>query len=753
MAQIRVHARARRLLVVLAAVGITVPVAGVVLRDDSTTVGAASSPTFAAGSAGAVEGDSKTRTAYLPVTLSDRATNQVTVQYAVTAGSATAGPDFKVRSGTLTFAAGGAGTPVRKLVAVTVNSDTTPESSETFTLTLSNATGGAVIGRATGTGTIIDDDPGTGVRIGVGDAAIAEGDTGPSRPATIAVTLSNTATSTVSVGYQLAAGTASAGSDFIARSGTITFRPGQWKKSVVGVVVADTEGEVDETAIVTLTNPSGATINRSTGTLAILDDDGGVPPNGPDATVVAAAGDLGSSASDLAPVANQIQALDPDFAMALGDIVYPDGQASGFDGFFDETWGQFRSRIIAVPGNHDYHTSGASGFFGYFDQPAYFARDIGTDGWRVYALNCEIDCSAGSPQAAFVDWDIANFPDRHRLAIVHRPRFTSTQNHGDYAGLATIWDSLAADGGEVMLAGHNHVYERFARMTGSGTVSSSGMRQFVVGTGGRDLYSFGSLHAGEEFRGQHAPRRARVAPGRELLHVAVRGNERRHRGRRLASHEVVRDRPRPVLPVPAHQLDGPPGLADGTAGCESGHVRLHVEHRSAVDSIEALDVDPTGADRENPACGRPEAVRSILRPLRQDADPRPVLATARVACTGTHRLRVHAIEHEGDLDMGEVREPEGGRSVEHVGIELDARAHRVPCIVERFVPSAAHAPDRPERVAIHDVPWPFRMGTSARNTAVGPWRSSCETFMTTTTVVSTLRSRITSAVKPKPSPV
>lgn len=500
MRSIGIRSRSRKVVVLVVAVAVLVPVAALSRRDPSPTVGAATLPAFAAGSAAVVEGDDLTRIVSLPVTLSDRATTLVSVDYAVTAGSASAGSDFTARSGTLRFKPGGSGvTPVRKNVNVTVKSDTAAEPAETFTLTLSNATGGAAIGIPTGTGTIINDDPGSGVRIGVGDAAIAEGDAGPTRPATSTVTLSRTSGATVTVKYQIAAGTASGGSDFKTKSGTITFKPGQWKKTVSALVVPDTIDESDETAIITLTNPNGATLGRSVGTVTIIDDDDGSPSD-PNATTIAAVGDLGGSAEVVGPVADQIEALDPDFAMALGDLVYPDGQASGFNGFFDATWGRFRSKIIATPGNHDYHTAGASGFYGYFPQAEYFARDIGTNGWRVYVLNCEISCASGSAQAGFVAQDIVSFPNRHRFAIVHRPRFTSGSSHGDFGDLTTIWNSLAAGGGEFMLAGHNHVYERFARMTGAGVVSGSGMRSFVVGTGGRGLYGFGSLHAGEEFR-------------------------------------------------------------------------------------------------------------------------------------------------------------------------------------------------------------------------------------------------------------
>lgn len=250
------------------------------------TASAASAPTFSVGSASVVEGDSSTRIVYLPVTLSDRASTQVTVQYMTTAGSATAGSDFKTKSGTLVFkpAAGGGLTPVRKFVPITVYSDTTVEGTETFTLSLSTPTGGAALGSFVGTGTIHDDDSGSGVRVSTGDAAITEGDSGLNRPAIFAVTLSQPASAQVSVGYTLAVGTASAGSDVKVKSGTLVFKPGgsgltPVKKSVSAIVYPDVNAEGDETAFLTLTSVSGggASLFRSSGTLTILNDDTSAP--------------------------------------------------------------------------------------------------------------------------------------------------------------------------------------------------------------------------------------------------------------------------------------------------------------------------------------------------------------------------------------------------------------------------------------------------------------------------------------------
>ncbi len=250
----------------------------------SGTASAAAVPTFAVGSASLVEGDSSTRVAYLPVTLSDRATTQVTVQYTATADSATAGVDFKTKSGTLVFKPATASglTPVRKFVPITVYSDTAVEGTETFTLSLSNPTGGAALGSFVGTGTIHDDDSGSGVRVSAGDAAINEGDSGLNRPANVAVTLSQPATAQVSVGYTLTVGTAGAGSDVKVKSGTLIFTPAAGSgltpvtKTVSAIVYPDLDDEGAETAFLTLTSVSGggASLFRSAGTLTILDDDG-----------------------------------------------------------------------------------------------------------------------------------------------------------------------------------------------------------------------------------------------------------------------------------------------------------------------------------------------------------------------------------------------------------------------------------------------------------------------------------------------
>src|SRR5207244_5532868 len=173
-------------------------------------------------------------------------------------GSAT-GSDFVAASGTLTFAPN----VKTQFVAVTVLGDTIVEPNEAFTVKLS-APSGATLGPATGTGTILDDDPSNGVGVGIGNATVVEGNMG-ARAVWFAVTLSAASASPVSVHYATAPGTATAGSDFGAASGALSFPAGVTSRSVAVTVSGDTTFETSETFTVTLSAPLGATIARSVG--------------------------------------------------------------------------------------------------------------------------------------------------------------------------------------------------------------------------------------------------------------------------------------------------------------------------------------------------------------------------------------------------------------------------------------------------------------------------------------------------------
>jgi hypothetical protein len=191
----------------------------------------------------------------------------VSVDYATSDETATAGQDYKTSSGTLNFANG----QTSMTFAVPVLDDMLDEADETVALTLSNPTGGAILGMTSAaTLTIIDNDPPPALSIN--DVAVAEGNSGPTNTV-FTVTLSVASGRTVTVQYATADRTATAGSDYVATSGTLTFDPGQTSKTITVLVNGDTNFEPDETFTVHLSNASNATIAVADGKGTIVNDD------------------------------------------------------------------------------------------------------------------------------------------------------------------------------------------------------------------------------------------------------------------------------------------------------------------------------------------------------------------------------------------------------------------------------------------------------------------------------------------------
>ncbi len=174
-----------------------------------------------------------------------------------------------------------------------------------------------------------------------------------------------------------------------------------------------------------------------------------------------------------------------------GDNAYDSGTYTEYINCYDPTWGRHKSRTEPVPGNHEYATSGAAGYFQYFNNiPAYYAYSLGA--WRIYALNSEIDVSASGPQATWLQSDLAAHPSQCVLAYWHRARWSSGSTHGSTSSMQAIWQILYNAGAELVISGHEHNYERFAEMNASGAATSPGLREIVVGTGGMSLYPFGT---------------------------------------------------------------------------------------------------------------------------------------------------------------------------------------------------------------------------------------------------------------------
>jgi len=216
-----------------------------------------------------------------------------------------------------------------------------------------------------------------------------------------------------------------------------------------------------------------------------------LPSVAPGATVLLAVGDIGScDGTDDEAVADLAARL-PGTIAVLGDLAYPDGSPVDFADCFDPAWGPSLPRIRPAPGNHEYKTTDASGYFAYFGAAAgtpaggWYSYDLGA--WHVIVLNSNCDavggCNAGSPQLAWLEADLAVSgaadPAACTLAYWHHPRYASGR-HGDDDRTDALWNALAAAGTDLVLTAHDHDYERLAPV--------DGIRSFVVGTGGRSLY-------------------------------------------------------------------------------------------------------------------------------------------------------------------------------------------------------------------------------------------------------------------------
>ena len=237
------------------------------------------------------------------------------------------------------------------------------------------------------------------------------------------------------------------------------------------------------------------------------------PTPSPD-PVLLAAGDIAQCSDEGDEATAAILAQYPDATVqTLGDNAYNSGTPKQF-GCFDESWGVAKDRIHPALGGHDYMTEGAAGYFGYFKDalapfaptgtdPAqgWYAYDLGE--WRVIVLNsiCQHigGCDAGSPQVAWLQAEVEAHPARCSLAVLHNPRFSSGRK-GDEDEIEPLWDVLQSAGVELVLSGDNHAYERLAPMTPTGRKSPTGIRQFVVGTGGARNYLFseGDIHRNTE---------------------------------------------------------------------------------------------------------------------------------------------------------------------------------------------------------------------------------------------------------------
>lgn len=266
----------------------------------------------------------------------------------------------------------------------------------------------------------------------------------------------------------------------------------EWSSSNPSVATADSNGTIRTRSI------GYATIRARSGDYVAEAGIAVVP------TVLIGAGDIAdcNSSGDEATalILDSLQGL----VYTAGDNAYPTGSALDFSNCYEPTWGRHRARTRPAVGNHEYMTPGAGPYFSYFGKAAgdsgagYYSYDRGA--WHIVVLNSLQDVRPGSPQEQWLRADLLAHPSKCALAYFHYPLFSSGP-HGSISSMKPLWDALYDANADVIISAHDHVYERFAPQNPEGAADGlRGIREFVVGTGGRSLYAFSDIQANSEVR-------------------------------------------------------------------------------------------------------------------------------------------------------------------------------------------------------------------------------------------------------------
>jgi hypothetical protein len=221
--------------------------------------------------------------------------------------------------------------------------------------------------------------------------------------------------------------------------------------------------------------------------------------------VITAAGDICNSTLNCALTAALVEQINPARALTLGDNAYNDGSLTQYNSYYNPNWGRFKSKTSPAPGNHEYHVSGAADYFTYFGSTLapgpYYSYDVGS--WHLISLasSSGLSPSAGGAEETWLKQDLAAHQNKCILAYWHEPRWSSGTTHGSSSSWSAVWNDLYAAHADVVLNGHEHNYERFAKQNTSGAADPNGIREFVVGTGGASHgYPFGTPLANSEVR-------------------------------------------------------------------------------------------------------------------------------------------------------------------------------------------------------------------------------------------------------------
>jgi acid phosphatase type 7 len=259
---------------------------------------------------------------------------------------------------------------------------------------------------------------------------------------------------------------------------------------------------------------------RVTSVLALLLLCACAPTRGQAPPVIGAAGDIACDTTDpsynggngtanacrMKATSDLLLGLGLTAVLPLGDNQYEIGAVDQYQASYDPTWGRLKAITRPVPGNHEYASPGAAPYYAYFGAAAgdpargYLSYDLGN--WHLIALNsnCIGGCGPGSAQEQWLAADLAAHPGVCTLAYWHHPLFSSGL-HGNDATSNAFWQTLYAAGADVILNGHDHLYERFAPQSPAAVADPvRGIRQFTVGTGGKNLTGIGTVRANSEVR-------------------------------------------------------------------------------------------------------------------------------------------------------------------------------------------------------------------------------------------------------------
>ncbi|MEU9337283.1 metallophosphoesterase [Streptomyces sp. NPDC048290] len=212
---------------------------------------------------------------------------------------------------------------------------------------------------------------------------------------------------------------------------------------------------------------------------------------------VAAAGDI-CGGDVCGETARLVSAMRPEAVLTAGDNAYERGTLSEYNRTYDPTWGRFNRIVHPAPGNHEYKTRDASGYFSYFEGKGvnvggrgrgFYSYDVGD--WHMVSLNTGggVSYSAGSEQEKWLRADLRASTKPCTMATWHHPMFSSG-DHGDQRASSALYKALTDFKADVVVSGHDHHYERFAPAMADGRKdAANGVRELLIGTGGRGLYS------------------------------------------------------------------------------------------------------------------------------------------------------------------------------------------------------------------------------------------------------------------------